>query len=119
MMVDSLKKLGLLGIGIYALTEEKIDDMVKELVENGDINKEEGKKFVEELVEKKKEQQEELEDMVSSRVKDVFGRSDLATKEEIDKLHSKIEDLEKLLREKEVATDSQKEESSSNDAENV
>ncbi len=115
MMIDSLKKLGLLGIGIYALTEEKIDEMVKELVENGDINKEEGKKFVEELIEKKREQQEELEDMVSSRVKDVFGHSDLATKEEINKLHSKIEELEKLLRDKEGATSSESEEKASDD----
>ncbi|MEL4306325.1 hypothetical protein [Methanococcoides sp. LMO-2] len=99
-MIDTMKKLGLFGLGMYAITEEKIDEYVKELVENGDFNKEEGKKFVEDLLERQKQQQEDLEDKISSKVQDVFGKSDLASKEEIEALQKKIEDLEALLKEK-------------------
>ncbi|WP_233084264.1 phasin family protein [Methanococcoides orientis] len=99
-MIDTMKKLGLFGLGMYAITEEKIDEYVKELVENGDFNKEEGKKFVEDMIEKRKQQQEDLEDKISSKVQEVFGKSDLATKEEIESLQKKIEDLEELLKEK-------------------
>ncbi|WP_445475079.1 phasin family protein [Methanococcoides methylutens] len=99
-MIDTMKKLGLFGLGLYAITEEKIDEYVKELVENGEFNKEEGKKFVEDLIEKRRQQQEDLEDKISSKVQEVFGKSDLATKEEMDALHKKIEDLEALLKEK-------------------
>ncbi|AKB86188.1 phasin family protein [Methanococcoides methylutens] len=99
-MIDTMKKLGLFGLGMYAITEEKIDEYVKELVENGDFNKEEGKKFVEDLLEKQKQQQEDLEDKISSKVQEVFGKSDLASKEEIEALQKKIEDLETLLKEK-------------------
>ncbi|UGV40335.1 hypothetical protein J7W08_09640 [Methanococcoides orientis] len=100
LMIDTMKKLGLFGLGMYAITEEKIDEYVKELVENGDFNKEEGKKFVEDMIEKRKQQQEDLEDKISSKVQEVFGKSDLATKEEIESLQKKIEDLEELLKEK-------------------
>ncbi|WP_135606622.1 phasin family protein [Methanococcoides sp. NM1] len=99
-MIDTMKKLGLFGLGLYAITEEKIDEMVKELVENGEFNKEEGKKFVEDLIEKRRQQQEDLEDKISSKVQEVFGKADLATKEEMESLHKKIEDLEELLKEK-------------------
>ncbi|WP_305064934.1 phasin family protein [Methanococcoides sp.] len=99
-MIDTMKKLGLFGLGLYAITEDKIDEIVKELVEKGEFNKEEGKKFVEDLIEKRRQQQEDLEDKISSKVQEVFGKSDLATKEEIEALHKKIEELEELLKEK-------------------
>ncbi|WP_243683944.1 hypothetical protein [Methanosarcina barkeri] len=43
-MRESIRKLGLIGAGLWAITEDKIDDLVKELVDKGDISKEEGKK---------------------------------------------------------------------------
>ena len=97
--IDYMKKVGLFGLGIYALTEEKINESIKEMVESGDLNREEGKKFVEELIEKRKVQQDELEEKISSKVKETFGKSDLATKDEIKNLEDKIERLEKLLEE--------------------
>jgi polyhydroxyalkanoate synthesis regulator phasin len=101
-MVDPMncvKKLGLFGIGIYAMTEEKINEYVKELVENGEINKDEGKKFVKELIEKKNEQQEEIEEKISSKVKETVNKADLASKSEIKALDDKIENLEAMLKE--------------------
>jgi polyhydroxyalkanoate synthesis regulator phasin len=100
LMIDSIKKLGLFGLGMYAITQEKVDELVKNLVEEGEFNKEEGKKFVEDLIEKQKQQQKDFEQAVSEKVQDVFGKADLATKEEINALHKKIEDLETMLKEK-------------------
>lgn len=99
-MMDTMKKLGLFGLGMYAITEEKIDEYVKELVESGDFNKEEGKKFVEDIIERQREQQEDLADRISGKVQESFGKADLASKEEIEALRKKIEDLEELLKEK-------------------
>ncbi|MDK2893018.1 hypothetical protein [Methanohalophilus sp.] len=97
--VDYMKKLGLFGIGVYALTEEKIDEYVRELIESGAINREEGKKYVTELIERKNKQQEELEEKISSKVKETFGKTELATKEEIKALEDKITKLEEMLAE--------------------
>ncbi len=97
--IEYMKKIGLFGIGIYALTEEKINESIKEMVESGDINREEGKKFVEDLIEKRRVQQDELEKNISSNVKETLDKSDLATKDAIKSLEEKVESLEKLLEE--------------------
>jgi len=97
--VDYMKKLGLFGIGVYAMTEEKIDEYVKELIESGEINREEGKKYVQELIDRKNEQQEDLEEKISSKVKETFGKTEIASKEEIKALEDKIAKLEEMLAE--------------------
>jgi polyhydroxyalkanoate synthesis regulator phasin len=97
--MEYMKKIGLFGVGVYALTEEKINEYVKELVESGEINREEGKKFVNELLEKRKEQQDELEDKISSKVKETFKKSEVASRDEIKSLEEKIEKLEAMLAE--------------------
>ncbi len=97
--VDYMKKLGLFGIGVYALTEEKIDEYVRELVESGEINREEGKKYVNDLIDRKNEQQADIEEKISTKVKETFGKTDLASKDEIKALEDKIEKLEEMLKE--------------------
>ncbi|MBW6470049.1 MAG: phasin family protein [Methanosarcinaceae archaeon] len=96
-MIETIRKLGLLGIGAWALTEEKINEISKELVEKGEINKEEGKKFVRELVDEQKKQKNELESKISEKVKETFGKAGMETKEEIKRLEKKIDKLEKVI----------------------
>ena len=48
-MRESVRKLGLIGVGLWAMTEEKIDEMVKDLVDKGTISKEEGKKAIQDV----------------------------------------------------------------------
>ena len=96
-MIEIIRKLGLLGIGAWALTEEKINEMSKELVDKGEINKEEGKKFVRELIDEQKKQKNELESKISEKVKETFGKSEMETKDEIKRLEKKIDKLEKAI----------------------
>ena len=100
-MIETIKKLGLFGIGAWALTEEKINEISKELIDKGEINKEDGKKFVRELVEEQKKQKEEIENRISETVKETFGKAKTETKEDIERLEMRInkleEDIKKLL----------------------
>lgn len=43
-MKEPVRKLGLIGAGLWAMTEERVNELVKDLVDKGDISKEEGKK---------------------------------------------------------------------------
>jgi len=43
-MKESVRKLGLIGAGLWAMTEERVNDLVKDLVDKGDISREEGQK---------------------------------------------------------------------------
>ena len=96
-MIEIIRKLGLLGIGAWALTEEKINEMSKELVDKGEINKEEGKKFVRELIDEQKKQKDELENKISEKVKETFGKANMETKKELKHLEKKIDKLEKAI----------------------
>lgn len=96
-MIETIRKLGLLGMGAWALTEEKINEISKELVDKGEINKEEGKKFVRELIDAQKKQKNELESKISEKVKETFGKAEIETKKEIKRLEKKIDKLEEAI----------------------
>ena len=98
-MSETLRKLGLIGIGVLAITEEKIRQTVDELIEKGEMNREEGKSLVQELLTEKKKQMQELGDTISNSVQNSIDRSKIATKDDIARLEDKIAELEKTVRE--------------------
>ncbi len=98
-MSETLRKLGLIGIGVLAITEEKIRQTVDELIEKGEMNREEGKSLVQELLTEKKKQMQELGDRISEDVQNAVDRSKLATKDDVARLEEKISGLEKAVKE--------------------
>ncbi|MEZ5334076.1 MAG: phasin family protein [Methanolobus sp.] len=93
-ITEVMRKVGLFGIGLWALTEEKIQDITDDLIENGEIKKEEGKKFVREVIDEQKKQKEEIENKITSKVQDTFKKADVATKDEVQDLKDTIKSLE-------------------------
>lgn len=93
-ITEVMRKVGLFGIGLWALTEEKLQDIADDLIENGEIKKEEGKKFVREVIDEQKKQKEEMEKKISSKVQDTFQKADVATKDEVQELKDIIKSLE-------------------------
>ena len=96
-MIESLKKVGLLGIGVLSITEEKITQVVNELVEKGEMNKEEGKTLVHELLTEKKKQMQDFEEKISEDVQNAIGKSKIALKDDVSRLEDKITELEKTI----------------------
>ena len=96
-MIESLKKVGLLGIGVLSITEEKIKQVVNELVEKGEMNKEEGKTLVHELLTEKKKQVQDFEEKISEDVQNAIGKSKIALKDDVSRLEDKITELEKTI----------------------
>ncbi len=98
-MSELLRKMGLIGIGVLAITEEKIRQTVDELIEKGEMNREEGKSLVQELLTEKKKQMQELGDKISEDVQNAVDRSKIATKDDVARLEEKIAGLEKAVKE--------------------
>ena len=96
-MIESLKKVGLLGIGVLSITEEKITQVVNELVEKGEMNKEEGKTLVHELLTEKKKQMQDFDEKISKDVQNAIGKSKIASKDDVSRLEDKITELEKTI----------------------
>jgi len=94
-MSDVLRKIGLFGIGAIVLTQEKLEELTKEMVEKGEINREEGKKFVREVLSEKDRQIKELGDKINQKVKEAVERSGAATKKDIEDIKTRLEALER------------------------
>ncbi len=96
-MRESVKKLGLIGAGLWAITEDKVNDLVKELVDKGDISKEEGKKAIQDMLEERKKQKIDLEKKISEKIQESISKTDTFTKKDMHELESRIETLEEEI----------------------
>jgi len=93
-MRKSVRKLGLIGAGLWAITEDKITDLVKEHVDKGDISKEEGKKVIQDMLEERKKQKIDLEKKISEKIQESVLKTDIFTKKDMHELESRIKALE-------------------------
>ncbi len=96
-MRESVRKLGLIGAGLWAMTEEKIDELVKDLVDKGDISKEEGKKVIQDMVDESKKQKVDLEKKISEKIQDSISKADIFTRKDMHELESRLRTLEEEI----------------------
>lgn len=95
---STFKKIGLFGIGIFAIAQDKIEELVQEAVKKGELAKEEGKAVVSEVLLEKSKQLEGVKNKVDKKAKEVLETSGVATKEDIDILQKKLEMIEEALK---------------------
>ncbi len=93
-MFDLIKKTMLTGVGLAAMTRDKVEELAKELTEKGEMTEKEGKELVDELVKKSEKARKDLEKSVEKTVRKVLRKMDVATKKDIDRLKKKIRQLE-------------------------
>lgn len=96
-MKEFFKKGILTGIGIGLMTKDKIKELVNKISEEFKMSEEEARKFTEELLEESKDIKEKINEMIDSQVKKTIEKLGLATREDIEKLEKKIEQLEQKL----------------------
>ena len=97
MSIDILRKIGLFGIGVIALTQETLEEFTHEMIKKGEMNREEGKKFVIEVLSEKDRQLKEIGDKIDQKVKSAIDRSGVAMKRDIQVLEKRLEILEKNI----------------------
>ena len=94
-MFELIKKTMMTGVGLAAMTREKIEEMAKELTEKGEMTEKEGRELVDELVKKSEKTKKDLETKMEGIVEKVLGKMNLATKEDISKIEKRLKSLEK------------------------
>jgi len=97
-MDDYMRKIGLLGLGIAALTKEKAEEIIEELVEKGELSEAEGSALAKDLLKKSETQRSALEKKIEAEVKKAAGKLNLATKDDIKRLEKKIDAVKKKKR---------------------
>ena len=95
--VEAVRNVLLASIGAVALAQEEIEDFVNRLIERGEIAEKDGKKLVNEIMEKRKKGSYKAEDEVNKRVDSVLQRMNVPTKSDIDSLSKKIRELSKKV----------------------
>jgi poly(hydroxyalkanoate) granule-associated protein len=92
-----LRKTVLATIGAAAIAEEEIVALINRLVERGEIAEKDGKKLVQEMIEKRKGKTTKVETEINKNVQGVFERMNIPTKADIDGLSQKITALSKKV----------------------
>lgn len=93
-MLDAIHKMFLAGVGLAAMTKDKIDEHIKELVEKGKLTEKEGREIADEMLKKSKQAKEDLEKQVEKQVQQTLQALQIASKEDVEKLSARIEKLE-------------------------
>ncbi|MFH1077233.1 MAG: phasin family protein [Pseudomonadota bacterium] len=93
-MIDILKKTLLTGIGLAAMTKEKIEQLAKELIQKGKLSEKEGKELVNDLLAKSKEAKNDMETTIEKIIKKTLKNLNIATREDIAKLTKKVKQLD-------------------------
>ena len=96
-MEDLLKKVFFAGVGTMALTYEKANDLVNDLVKKGSITVQQGKQLNEELKRVVNDNKSSTQNIAESEtnIKSYLDSLNLATKVDIDNLNKRIDELEK------------------------
>ena len=93
-MLDSIHKMFLAGVGLAAMTKDKIDEHIKELVEKGKLTEKEGREMADDMLKKSKQAKEDLEKQVEKLVQQTLGTLQIPSKKEVEELAARIEKLE-------------------------
>lgn len=87
----------MIGIGGTAIAVEKLSDYIDDLVKQGKLTIDEGKKLTEELIRSK---EKEVTEKGREEIEAILLEMNIAQQKDIDFLEARIDDLEKELNQK-------------------
>lgn len=90
---ELVRKTALFGIGAVALSQEKIEAFVNDLIEKGELNRDEGKKFVNDILEEKGKQCKDLEEKIKDKLRNTMENKGMATKLDVEVLSERTDNL--------------------------
>jgi polyhydroxyalkanoate synthesis regulator phasin len=97
-MFDTLERLILLQIGAAAVTRERVQEVVNRLVEQGRIEREEGRTIVADVLNRARERSEGTRSLIDASVQQGLRGAGLPTREAYEDLLFRVEQLEHRVR---------------------
>ena len=88
------------GLGLALRTKERVEEFANKITSEYEMNEEEGKRFMDDLVKQSEETRTRLDEIIEKRMENYINDAGLSTKSDMDKLMKKISDLEKKLDQK-------------------
>jgi polyhydroxyalkanoate synthesis regulator phasin len=92
-MFETLDRLMLAGLGALTMTRERADKMFDEMVSKGQATRETRTGFVKDVMDNAEKTRLELQRLVSDQVRQTVNNLQLATKDDVERLELKIDQL--------------------------
>ncbi len=100
-MIDLIKKAMFAGVGLISLTKEKIEEVAQDFIDKGKLTEQEGKKFVDELLERSDESKEAIRKQIDERIQIALQKVNIARGSDVEELKVQIKELQEALEKKE------------------
>lgn len=94
-MLDIIKKSIYLGLGAATLTKERIESLVDELIEKGQLAKDDKPKAVQDILDKIEKEEKEIKTKIDDTVTETMNKIGIVAKSDYDALLKRVEELEK------------------------
>jgi len=94
-----LRQMLYAGIGLAAITKEKAEEIIAELVKKGEMSSEEGKDLLNTLMNRIQEESDRLREKINQQVDHAINSMNLVRKQDLDEILQRLEKLEKKLHE--------------------
>ena len=95
-MLDIVRKTLLLGIGLAAMTRDKIEEVAKKIAEEDKLSEEEGRKLAEDLLNQSDEARKNLKEQVEKFVDSTLDKLNSPSRKDLQNLEERVAKLEKL-----------------------
>jgi len=96
-MLDLIKKSIYLGLGAATVSKEKIESLVDELIEKGQLSKDKKTEAVKEIFEKIEKEEKEIKTKIDNTVTETMKKIGIVAKSEYDNLLKRVEELERKI----------------------
>lgn len=97
-MIESLKKSLFTAIGLASMTRERIEEAAKKIACEAKMSEAEGKKFVDEVIQKANDAKVGIEKTVAEKVEAVLKKMNVPTRKEICDLEVRLDRIEEALK---------------------
>lgn len=93
-----IKQLMMLGVGTTSLVAEKLREVSDELVQDGKLNPEQAKVFIDDMMQQLKSEQGNLEEQMQRQMRNMMQELGVPRQSEMDELRGRIDRLERQVR---------------------
>jgi len=98
-MIELVKKAMFTGIGMMSLTKDKVEEVAQDFIEKGKMSKQEGEKFVNDLLKRSEESKQDLKKQVEESVSSLMTKMDVASKDDVTALREELAEIKAKLEE--------------------
>ncbi len=92
-MVDLIKKALYTGLGLAVLTKDKAEELIKDIAQQAKLSEHEGKELMDSLMKQSDQARQDFQSKLDEAVLAVVKRLHLATRDEVEQLRAKVEEL--------------------------